>query len=163
MQNTYRAIRNTTIGAMSDSRNSLINASMSGWKRLLHADLEHLALSISDLCVPLQVDYEFLTPAQGVNHEVVLHEMLQRQLFQLYYNLKKGQLKDVRLLTTSRRPFQLDTRAQWLVFDVDSLSEHRYRASKRKEAPGTNSTFEDYLVSILHSAEDTEPVSTSES
>ncbi|THU95887.1 hypothetical protein K435DRAFT_778820, partial [Dendrothele bispora CBS 962.96] len=92
MQDIYIAIRDTAIGTMADHWHYLINNGISSWERLLHTDLEHL------------VDYEFLVPSEGVNHEVVLHEIFQRQLFQLYYKLKKGELADVELDTVSFRP-----------------------------------------------------------
>ncbi|THV07070.1 hypothetical protein K435DRAFT_380586 [Dendrothele bispora CBS 962.96] len=106
MQDIYMAIRDTAIGTeAADNRDHLINRDLFWWERVLHTGLEQLAPAIWNLCRPLKVDYEFLVPSKGVDHEVVLHEIFQRQLFQLYYKLKKGEVADVELDTVSFRPF----------------------------------------------------------
>ncbi|THU76609.1 hypothetical protein K435DRAFT_143003 [Dendrothele bispora CBS 962.96] len=109
MQEVYGKVRNTGIGAEVDARDFMIGGS---WKLLLHPCLVHLADPIWELCMALDFDYEFLVPAAGINHEVVLHEIFQRHLFQIYYKLKDPEEKtfsDVQLDTSSFRPLSSRT------------------------------------------------------
>ncbi|THU90991.1 hypothetical protein K435DRAFT_245543 [Dendrothele bispora CBS 962.96] len=126
MQDIYMAIRDSAIGTEADSRDHLTNKHALWWERLLHTDLGQLAPAIMNLCRPLKVDYEFLVPSEGVDHEVVLHEILQRQLFQLYYKLKKGELKDVELDTMSFRQSYRDVEPRKPIFTVDLFSNKFY-------------------------------------
>ncbi|THV04785.1 hypothetical protein K435DRAFT_774316, partial [Dendrothele bispora CBS 962.96] len=105
MQEVYGKVRNTGIGAEVDARDRMIGGR---WELLLHTHLVHLADSITKMCGALDFDYEFLLPAPGVNQEVVLHEIFQRHLFQIYYKLKDPKEKkfsDVQLDTSSFRPY----------------------------------------------------------
>ncbi|KAK7467619.1 hypothetical protein VKT23_004672 [Stygiomarasmius scandens] len=105
MQDLYYNLRRNAIGAIDDSRDTLIQASRRKWGKYLHDELLHVIDSVSTMCRALQYDYEFLVPAAGVDHELVLHEILQRLLFQIYYKFRKGELADVALDTSSFRPF----------------------------------------------------------
>ncbi|THV04696.1 hypothetical protein K435DRAFT_961716 [Dendrothele bispora CBS 962.96] len=106
MQEVYGLVRNTRIGTRTDHRGSYLIRGR--WRQLLHARLAYLAKSITEMCQALNCDYEFLLPATGVDHEVVLHEILQRHLFQIYYKLndpEEKEFQDVRLDTSSFRPY----------------------------------------------------------
>ncbi|THV04694.1 hypothetical protein K435DRAFT_158920 [Dendrothele bispora CBS 962.96] len=108
MQEVYGAVRNTGIGTEVDNRDNMIRGR---WRKLLHARLAHLAKSVTEMCQALNCDYEFLLPATGVNHEIVLHEILQRHLFQMYYKLndpEEKEFQDVKLDTSSFRPYHKD-------------------------------------------------------
>jgi hypothetical protein len=96
-QTIYQQLRQTPIGN-GDAFDYWDALLQSDWETLLHAGLVHLEPSIMSMCDVLEVDYEFLVPSPGVNPELVLHEILERQLFLLYYELRKGELEDVRVL-----------------------------------------------------------------
>ncbi|KAF5357422.1 hypothetical protein D9758_005930 [Tetrapyrgos nigripes] len=124
-QEIYQSLRKTPIGSVVDIRDNLIR---SHWDVFLHADLVHLESSIQSMCSALRVDYEFLVPAPGVNAELILHEIFQRQLFQLYCHLKEGkpgEAGDVILDTSSYRPFYIDDERRISVLSADPASSNR--------------------------------------
>jgi hypothetical protein len=95
MQSIYRNIRNTPIGSPLDARDLLFQSNTAVWTRLLHDDLAHVADLASAICAAVLPEYEFLEPSNGVNHEVVLHEVLQRLLFGFCCELKEDPERDV--------------------------------------------------------------------
>ncbi|KAF5345195.1 hypothetical protein D9758_009715 [Tetrapyrgos nigripes] len=89
------------------------------------AGLEHVKSSVQSMCLMLNFNSEFLVPAPDVNPELVLHEIFQRQLFQLYCQLKDdkpGEPGDVILDTSSFHPLYKDERRKTPVWAVDHIS-----------------------------------------
>lgn len=88
MQHIYNLIRNDGIGSIPDQRDALLLTGPTQWKLYLHKDLRHLAGPLNDICAAVYPDYEFLQPTSNdINVEVVLHEVLQRILLNLYYKI----------------------------------------------------------------------------
>ena len=88
MQQLYTLIRNVGIGSVTDQRDTLLSTGPTRWKRYLHKDLHHLAQPLSNICAAVYPDYEFLQPkSNDIDVEVVLHEVLQRMLLNLYYEI----------------------------------------------------------------------------
>ena len=84
----YRLIQSNGIGSIPDYRDLLLASTRVEWTLYLHQNLYHLAETLSDICAAVQPDYEFLQPASDeINVEVVLHEVLQRILLNLYHQI----------------------------------------------------------------------------
>jgi len=95
MQEVYKNIRNTSIGSATDPRDLLFLAKKTTWSRLLHDGLAHLVHHVTTICAAVLPEYEFLQASNGIIHEIVLHEVLQRLLFTLYCELKENSDLDV--------------------------------------------------------------------
>jgi hypothetical protein len=95
MQDIYMSIRNTSIGSLTDSRDILFQARRTKWSQFLHSGLSHLADPLAAICAAVLPEYEFLEPNDGIIHEIVLHEVLQRLLFQLYCDLRENPVRDI--------------------------------------------------------------------
>ena len=88
MQYMYRLIQSNGIGSMPDNRDTLLTFTSDEWTFYLHQDLHHLAETLRKICAAVQPDYEFLQPSSDeINVEVVLHEVLQRILLNLYHQM----------------------------------------------------------------------------
>lgn len=107
MQHIYTLIRNDGIGSVPDQRDVLLTTGLTVWKLYLHKDLYHLARPLSDICAAIYPDYEFLQPTSNdINVEVVLHELLQRMLLNLYYKITTSPDLDV-TFSKNLRPLEL--------------------------------------------------------
>lgn len=96
MQQMYTSIQNMPIGTFLDPRDNLFRLRRHGWPLYLHRDFGHLANYLSEICAAVFPDYEFLQPNTAINHEVVLHELLQRLLFKLYCEVKDSPNLDIK-------------------------------------------------------------------
>jgi len=85
----------------------LFQARRSKWSQFLHDGLAHLAEPLAAICAAVLPEYEFLQPNNGIIHEVVLHEILQHLLFQLYCDLRENPVRDV-TLNKELRPLPVD-------------------------------------------------------
>ncbi|KAK7440597.1 hypothetical protein VKT23_016945 [Stygiomarasmius scandens] len=134
MQDLYSLLRVHTIGAGTDARIDFVGASTLWWNKYLHEGLQHITPYLAKMSRVLEADYELLLPAQGIEQEIVLHEILQRLFFELYYNIKCGTVSDVQFDTETFRPIKKTSGS--VVSGVDKPSASRYSNEGKRKLEG---------------------------
>ena len=94
MQQFYGKLRQHSVGDWVDPRMMLFDCDQASWRALLHPILAPFVPMLTAIFNDALADFEFLDPADGVNPELVLHEIIQRHLLAIYDELEHGASHD---------------------------------------------------------------------